>query len=263
MITESELRSRLIARVETSVFVKSQDLPMARNIVALLVPMVLKIIQEEARSARPKSGKEEWNVGRGKLCPLFAPLISNLVIEQPQENESLQMECPAAHALLEDFSAATMEYFDAAGKLCNLVSLHDQFIAAQWHAKQIGAKCRAALAALEKHRLEHCCDIAIRSPPPSAWVSGICDRGLLVKPSQDLTLRAVEAVRVLHAVDVHLYDGCMSTLRASGSQWRHDLPGLVRYEKLGMVFTDDISLAGGDVAASGPESLEYLHDLCK
>jgi hypothetical protein len=59
MITESELRSRLIARVETSVFVRPQDLPMARNIVALLVPMVLKIIQEEVRAARPKSGKEE------------------------------------------------------------------------------------------------------------------------------------------------------------------------------------------------------------
>jgi hypothetical protein len=59
MITELELRERLIARLETSVFVKSQDLPMARNIAALLVPMILKIIQEEVRAARPKSGKEE------------------------------------------------------------------------------------------------------------------------------------------------------------------------------------------------------------
>jgi hypothetical protein len=32
---------------------------MARNIAALLVPMILKIIQEEVRAARPKSGKEE------------------------------------------------------------------------------------------------------------------------------------------------------------------------------------------------------------
>jgi hypothetical protein len=32
MITESELRERLIARVETSTTIKPQDLPMARNV---------------------------------------------------------------------------------------------------------------------------------------------------------------------------------------------------------------------------------------
>jgi hypothetical protein len=59
MITESELRERLIARVETSTTIKPQDLPMARNVATLLVHMVLKIIQEEVKAARPKSGKEE------------------------------------------------------------------------------------------------------------------------------------------------------------------------------------------------------------
>ena len=59
MITESELRERLIARVETSTTIKPQDMQIARNVAALLVPMVLKIIQEEVRAARPKSGNEE------------------------------------------------------------------------------------------------------------------------------------------------------------------------------------------------------------
>jgi hypothetical protein len=79
------------------------------------------------------------------------------------------MECPTAQALLKDFSAAATEYFDAAGKLSNLFGLfgshdYDQFIAAQRHANQTGAKCRAALAALRKHRLEHSCNIEIRRP---------------------------------------------------------------------------------------------------
>jgi hypothetical protein len=69
------------------------------------------------------------------------------------------MECPTAQALLEDFFVATAEYFDAADKLCTLVGSHDQFTAAQGYAKQTGAKCRAALAALEKHRLEHSCRV--------------------------------------------------------------------------------------------------------
>ena len=59
MITGAELRSRLIARVETSSIIKPQDLQIARNVAALLVPMVLKIIQEEVRAAQPKSKKEE------------------------------------------------------------------------------------------------------------------------------------------------------------------------------------------------------------
>jgi hypothetical protein len=59
MITDAELRSRLNARIETSTILRPEDMHMARNVVALLVPVVLKIIQEEVRAARPKSGKEE------------------------------------------------------------------------------------------------------------------------------------------------------------------------------------------------------------
>jgi len=43
----------------TSTTIKPQDMQIARNVAALLVPMVLKIIQEEVRAARPKTGEEE------------------------------------------------------------------------------------------------------------------------------------------------------------------------------------------------------------
>jgi hypothetical protein len=77
-----------------------------------------------------------------------------------------QNSCPTAQALLENFSVAATEYVDAAGKLSNLVGSndYDQFIAAQRYAKQTAAKCRAALVALNQHRLEHSCKIAIRRP---------------------------------------------------------------------------------------------------
>jgi hypothetical protein len=79
----------------------------------------------DAKWAESYSG----TTGRGKLCYLVA-------LAMLQENESLRMECPTAQALLEDFSAATMEYFDAADKLSNLVGSHDQFLDAQQSAKQ-------------------------------------------------------------------------------------------------------------------------------
>jgi hypothetical protein len=77
-----------------------------------------------------------------------------------------QNSCPTAQALLENFSVAATEYVDAAGKLSNLVGSndYDQFIAAQLYANQTAVKCRAALAALENHHLEHSCNVAIRSP---------------------------------------------------------------------------------------------------
>ena len=71
------------------------------------------------------------------------------------------MECPTARLLLEDFSVAATEYFEAARKLANLVGSHDEFAAALQHAQQTGGKCRAARLALEKHRQEHGCKIAI------------------------------------------------------------------------------------------------------
>jgi hypothetical protein len=71
------------------------------------------------------------------------------------------VECPTAQALFESYSVAATEYFDAARKLADLVGSHDEFAAAQQHAKQTGGKCRAARLALDKHREEHGCKIAI------------------------------------------------------------------------------------------------------
>ena len=65
--------------------------------------------------------------------------------------------CSAAETLFEHYISATTEYFQATHKLCNLVGLHDQFDAAQQQTEQAGAKCRAALLAIEKHRVEHNC----------------------------------------------------------------------------------------------------------
>ena len=71
------------------------------------------------------------------------------------------MECATAQALLVNYSVVAMEYFGAADDLANLVGSHSEFKVAQQHAQQIRAKYRAALLALEKHRREHCCEIAI------------------------------------------------------------------------------------------------------
>jgi hypothetical protein len=70
-------------------------------------------------------------------------------------------ECPTAQVLLENYFVAANEYFDAADKLSNCVGSHNEFEVAQQHAQQIHAQCGAALAALEKHRREHRCNIAI------------------------------------------------------------------------------------------------------
>ena len=99
--------------------------------------------------------------GTASCGTFFAPLISNLVIENSLKKEALQMECPTAQALFEDLSAATMEYFYSADKLSNLVGSHDQFVAAQQSGKQANVKWQGARLALEKHRLEHCGYIAI------------------------------------------------------------------------------------------------------
>jgi hypothetical protein len=54
-----------------------------------------------------------------------------------------------------------MEYFGAADDLANLVGSHAEFKIAQQHAQQLHAKCREALSALEEHRLQHGCNMAI------------------------------------------------------------------------------------------------------
>lgn len=65
--------------------------------------------------------------------------------------------CSTADALFEHYISATMEYFEAAYSLSNLVGLHDQFVVAKRQTEQAGAKCRDALLAIEKHRVEHNC----------------------------------------------------------------------------------------------------------
>ena len=71
------------------------------------------------------------------------------------------MECATAQLLLVNYSVVAMEYFGATDNLANLVGSHDEFKVAQRYAQQLHAKCREALSALEKHRLEHGCNMAI------------------------------------------------------------------------------------------------------
>lgn len=71
------------------------------------------------------------------------------------------MECPTAEALLVSYSVVAMEYFGAADDLANLVGSHSKFKVAHQHAQQLHAKCREALSALEEHRLQHGCNMAI------------------------------------------------------------------------------------------------------
>jgi len=65
--------------------------------------------------------------------------------------------CSTADALFEYYIRATTEYFEAADNLSNLVGLHHQFVVAKGQTEQAGAKCRAALLAIEKHHVEHNC----------------------------------------------------------------------------------------------------------
>jgi hypothetical protein len=71
------------------------------------------------------------------------------------------MECATAQLLLVNYSVVAMEYFGAADDLANLVGSHSKFKVAQQHAQQLHAKCREALSALEEHRLQHGCNMAI------------------------------------------------------------------------------------------------------
>ena len=68
------------------------------------------------------------------------------------------MKCPRAETLLEEFSVAAMEYFDADDDLANLVGPDDGSEVAKRYAQLVYAKCREALSALEEHRLTHGCN---------------------------------------------------------------------------------------------------------
>ena len=67
------------------------------------------------------------------------------------------MSCPTANVLFEEYSKATMEYFEATDNLSTLVGRHEEFAEAKRHTEQINAKCRTARLAIERHWEEHGC----------------------------------------------------------------------------------------------------------
>jgi hypothetical protein len=69
----------------------------------------------------------------------------------------IERDCPTAKSLFEDYAKATVEYFEAADNLSNLVGSHDLFVLAASHTEQARATCKVARLALEKHRVEHNC----------------------------------------------------------------------------------------------------------
>jgi hypothetical protein len=69
----------------------------------------------------------------------------------------IQMECPTAKILFEEYAKASTEHFEAVDKLTSLVGSHDLFADAKRQAENTNAKCIAARLALEKHRNEHNC----------------------------------------------------------------------------------------------------------
>jgi hypothetical protein len=69
----------------------------------------------------------------------------------------IEGECPKATALLDNYTRATAEYFEAADDLSNIEGLHDKFIATKQHTEQAHEKCRLARLALTNHYLEHDC----------------------------------------------------------------------------------------------------------
>jgi hypothetical protein len=67
------------------------------------------------------------------------------------------MSCSAADVLFEDYSRATMEFFEASDRLTTLVGRHKEFAEAEKQTDRTHAKCRDARRALEQHWNEHGC----------------------------------------------------------------------------------------------------------
>ena len=67
------------------------------------------------------------------------------------------MSCPTAHTLFDDYSNATMEFFEAADRLSVLVGQHEEFAQAKKQTDRTREKCRTAREALERHWEEHGC----------------------------------------------------------------------------------------------------------
>jgi hypothetical protein len=69
----------------------------------------------------------------------------------------VDMACPAAAALFEDYARATVDFFEATDKLGNAVGQHGQFAAEKRHAEHAGERCRVARLALQEHWNRHNC----------------------------------------------------------------------------------------------------------
>ena len=67
------------------------------------------------------------------------------------------MSCATAHTLFDDYSNATMEFFEATDRLSVLVGQHEEFAEAKKQSDQKHTKCRIARRALEQHWEEHGC----------------------------------------------------------------------------------------------------------
>ena len=52
----------------------------------------------------------------------------------------VDMECPTAGALFDDYARATVEFFEATDKLGNVVGQHGKFAAEKMHAEQAGTQ---------------------------------------------------------------------------------------------------------------------------
>ena len=67
------------------------------------------------------------------------------------------MGCPAAQDLFEDYAKATMEHFEAADTLSNLVGQHGLFEEQKEDVERAHEKCSVARLALEQHWAQYCC----------------------------------------------------------------------------------------------------------
>jgi|HubBroStandDraft_1064217.scaffolds.fasta_scaffold164389_1 hypothetical protein len=60
-----------------------------------------------------------------------------------------------AHTLFDDYSNATMEFFEATDRLTVLVGQHEEFAEAKKQTDRTREKCRTAREALEQHWKQH------------------------------------------------------------------------------------------------------------
>ena len=73
----------------------------------------------------------------------------------------VDMACPTAAALFDDYARATVEFFEATDNLANVVGQHGQFAAQKRRVEQAGERCRVARLALQEHWNQHNCREAV------------------------------------------------------------------------------------------------------